>query len=80
MKIQRVALCEKLRGWLFARKYGAVVWAGFDLISDTVAIQDQLVFVEGVERRSGNVGRKPANPGVKRVLRTDLLQLLSFIA
>jgi hypothetical protein len=58
MTKQHVTLCESIKRLGYAqnnqvRLYGEV----FDLVSDPVSVGDNFVFVDALERKSGNVRR-----------------------
>jgi hypothetical protein len=58
MTKQQVALCEKIKRLGYAQNnqvklYGEI----FDLVSDPVSVGENLVFVDGLERKSGHLRR-----------------------
>lgn len=67
---QRDTLCETIKRMGYAqsnqvRLYGKV----FDLVSDPVSIGDNLVFVDGMDRRSGQVRRIRIPPTIVQMAR-----------
>ncbi len=74
MTEQQVALCEGLKRLGFAagervRMYGEE----FDLVSDPIALQDQLVFVDAIERRSGGRRRVRIPLPIVRMVGQEML-------
>lgn len=54
MTSQQVAVCERLKRLGYSRGNRVRIYGEeFDLISDPISVQDQLVFVDGVEHKSG---------------------------
>ena len=74
MTSQQIALCERLKRMGYSegqriRLYGQE----FDLTSDPFAIYENLVFVDGVERKSGVARRVRVPLPVVQMIRRDAL-------
>ncbi len=58
MASQEVAVCEKLKRMGYSKGNRVRIYGQeFDLVSDPVTIQEQLIFVDGIESRSGETRR-----------------------
>jgi len=75
MTSQQTALCERLKKLGYSQGNRVRIYGQeFDLISDPISMQDQeqLVFVDAVERKSGDVRRVRIPLPVLRMIRQDL--------
>ncbi len=58
MTDEQIHLCERLKRLGFAREKQMKLYGEqFDLVSDPVVVNDQVVFVDAVEKKSGTVRR-----------------------
>ena len=75
MTSQQTALCERLKKLGYSQGNRVRIYGQeFDLISDPISMQDQeqLVFVDAVERKSGDLRRVRIPLPVLRMIRQDL--------
>jgi hypothetical protein len=73
MTSQQIALCERLKRLGYSQGNRIRIYGQeFDLISDPITVQEELVFVDGVERRSGDVRRVRIPLPVVRMIHQDL--------
>lgn len=73
MTSQQIALCERLKRLGYSQGNRVRIYGQeFDLISDPITMQDELVFVDGVERRSGDVRRVRIPLPVVRMIHHDI--------
>ncbi len=73
MTKQQTAICERLKRLGYSQGNRVRIYGQeFELISDPITVQDQLVFVDGVERKSGDVRRIRIPLPIVRMIHQDL--------
>lgn len=72
MTTQQILLCERLKKMGYAQGNRVRIYGEeFDLISDPVSMVDHLVFVDGIERKSGDVRRVRIPLPIVRMIQQD---------
>lgn len=73
MTQQQTAISERLKRLGYSQGNRVRIYGQeFELISDPITVQDQLVFVDGVERKSGDVRRIRIPLPIVRMIHQDL--------
>jgi hypothetical protein len=73
MTSQQLAVCARLKRLGYSQGSRVRIYGQeFDLISDPITLQDQLVFVDGVERKSGDVMRVRIPLPIVRMIYQDV--------
>ena len=73
MTSHQLAISERLRKLGYSQGNRVRIYGEeFDLISDPITLQDQVVFIDAVERRSGDVRRVRIPLPIVRMIHRDL--------
>jgi hypothetical protein len=73
MTSQQLALCERLKKLGYSQGSRIRIYGEeFDLVSDPITLRDQLVFVDGVERKSGAMRRVRIPLPIVRMVYQDI--------
>ena len=73
MTKQQTKICDRLKRLGYSHGNRVRVYGEeFELISDPITIQEQLVFVDGVEQKSGDVRRIRIPLPIVRMIHQDL--------
>jgi hypothetical protein len=73
MTAQQGTLCERLKRLGYSQGNRVRIYGEeFDLVSDPITVQDQLVFVDGVERKSGSLRRIRIPLPIVRMISQDI--------